>query len=348
MASTSAGGSALGLQALGGIAGIAGNLIPTAQGKQDKRISGGQEDPATAALRKRLAATNAQTAMSVAASQQGVNPALAQRNAQQALAQQQTQTNANLAQNNVQSTLASRAATRGQQQQQLQGTLQGVATGLVGLGTSVGAQAAYDASGPAASPEGVPGVMPQEGAAGLGSPLAVQGAAGLSAPVPSTVENGAGLAVPPQGSPVPSAPAASPSGASAQDMLSALQAADPATRMVPAGQMQMRDGSIQPTAGLGEVSPNRTTMPNQAIPTPALQEAPVAQALPAAAPPQATPAPAEVALSTSEQVATLSPDTFDDPYNSMIANMARDAEARGNDELKEIFNRVLLQRVGQL
>jgi len=57
----------------------------------------GGEDPAVAALRQRLAAQNAATAQAVAASQQGVNPALAQRNAQQALTQQQIATNSELA-----------------------------------------------------------------------------------------------------------------------------------------------------------------------------------------------------------------------------------------------------------
>ena len=247
MASSPTGSAANGLNLLGGAAGIAGSLITSQQGKQDKRISGGQEDPALAALRKRLAAQNAQTAMSVAASQQGVNPALAQRNAQQALGQQQVQTNAQLAQGNLQSTLASRAATRGQQKQQIAGTAMGIGTGLVGLGTSMGAQQAFDASG-----------APAEGAAGLSAPggdqfpaidggnpfgASVGGAAGLSAPpqgLAASVPGGAaGLSAPPPAlaASVPGAPPASPAPAMAQDTL-----------QMP-GQMQMRGGAPQVMGG---------------------------------------------------------------------------------------------------
>lgn len=331
--SSPAGGAGAGLNVLGGIAGLAGTLVPTAQGRQDRRITNGEEDPAIAALRRRLAAQNAQTAMSVAASQQGVNPALAQRNAQQALAQQQVQTNANLAQANVQSTQASRNATRQDQSRRMQAATAGVGTLLTGLGTSMGAQAAYDASGqaPAEAAQGL--AAPPAGTPAQAAPLALK----AQDPVASIPEGAGGLATPvPSAS--QSAPPVSPSAQAAQ------AAVDPlAVPVEPAGQMQMRGGEPQLTGTVDDFAAAMTAP--QPVAVPAVQEAPVAQAAPAAAPPQAAPEPEQVSLSPEQAVQAMDPSVFEDPVNSGIANMADQLRDNGNPELADVFYRALRQRV---
>jgi hypothetical protein len=375
MASSPTGSAANGLNLLGGAVGLAGGLITSTQGKQDKSISGGQEDPALAAMRKRFAAQNAQTAMSVAASQQGVNPALAQRNAQQALGQQQVQTNAALAQGGLQSTLASRAATRGQQHQQIAGTALGLGQGLVGMGTSMGAQKAYESAGgldappsfdastdpafaaqsQALSPETGGGLSaPPQGMAALtpGAPPVSPAPAMAQGPSPMGQMQTQGGQPQVMGMPQPQAMAtpqiqeqavgqASPEAAAFQATLPTGGLNPPVPQgPAPAGQMQMQGNSPQVTA---------QSAPMQAQGAPAaqtqqVQEQSVAQPGPAQAPPQAAPAPQEVALSTTQRVQMLSPEVRNDPMNSSIDQAAANAEARGNTEMAEILRRALLQR----
>ena len=99
---------------LGQLVGLGASIAGTIPNKQDRlqrQIAMGRaEDPAVAALRRTLAAQNAATAMGVAASQQGVNPALAQRNAQSALAQQQIATNSELARAGMQGVMQARSS----------------------------------------------------------------------------------------------------------------------------------------------------------------------------------------------------------------------------------------------
>jgi hypothetical protein len=124
-------------QLIGGAVSIAG-AVPNKQDRLQRRIAMGGEDPALAAIRRQLATQNAQTAMSVAASQQGVNPALAQRNAQQALAQQQVQTNTELARLGAQS--AQQARADDPMGRKISGIAQGAGQLLNVFGTGMAAQ----------------------------------------------------------------------------------------------------------------------------------------------------------------------------------------------------------------
>jgi hypothetical protein len=139
-------------QLIGGAVSIAG-AIPNKLDRQQRGIAMGGEDPALAAIRRQLAAQNAQTAMSVAASQQGVNPALAQRNAQQALAQQQVQTNTEFARLGAQSAMQARSDDS--MGRKIAGVAQGAGQLLNVFGTGMAAQNAGMAAG---KPEGVAGM----------------------------------------------------------------------------------------------------------------------------------------------------------------------------------------------
>ena len=141
--------STLAPQLIGGALSIAGT-IPNEQDRLQRRIAMGGEDPALAAVRRTLAAQNAQTAMAVAASQQGVNPALASRNAQQALAQQQVQTNAEIARLGMGS--AQQARSSDPKGQKIGAALQGVGQLANVFGTGMAAQNAGLANGPGADP----------------------------------------------------------------------------------------------------------------------------------------------------------------------------------------------------
>ena len=137
------GGLAIGLQGAGALAGaLTGGLAGRKDERFNRRLSRGAEDPAVAALRRRLAAQNAATAMSVAASQPGVNPALAQRNAQQALGAQQAQTNTMLAQENMQSARVARQAAQASRLRRMTAAGMGGAQFLNTLGTGFGVQEA--------------------------------------------------------------------------------------------------------------------------------------------------------------------------------------------------------------
>jgi hypothetical protein len=155
-------------QLIGAATSIAG-AIPNKQDKLQRRIAMGGEDPAMAAVRRQLAAQNAQTAMAVANSQQGVNPALAQRNAQQALAQQQVQTNADIARMNAAS------AQQARQSDPMGRKIAGIAQGAGQLANVFGtALAAQNAGKEAGKPES---------AAGLASPVVKESGSALPAPV---------------------------------------------------------------------------------------------------------------------------------------------------------------------
>jgi hypothetical protein len=327
---------------LGGAAiGLVGNAIGTAQNKQDKGISEGDEDPAIRAMRKRLAAQNAQTAMSVAASQPGVNPALAQRNAQQALGQQQVRTNALTAQANAQSTLQSRAATRGDQTRRLNGTLQGLGSAVNLLGTSLSADAAGQA---AQGGQGLAPAVPSTPTAPAASPLQLtapgpvspEGAAGLAAPPMSQAPQGAaGLATPPPSA----APQQSPEVAQILDTMN--QAS-----FSPAGQLGMRGAEPQQTAGLGSVPANRSTMVAEMTQAP-LQEQALGQTpqVPGAAPaPLPVFAPEEVPnISYQDQFYMLPDEVKNDPTNAATARAAEILRERGMGEQADMIMEELLR-----
>lgn len=155
-------------QLIGGVTSIAG-AVPNKQDKLQRRIAMGGEDPAMAAVRRQLAAQNAQTAMAVANSQQGVNPALAQRNAQQALAQQQVQTNADIAR------MSAASAQQARQSDPMGRKISGIAQGAGQLANVFGtALAAQNAGKEAGKPES---------AADLASPVVKESGSALPAPV---------------------------------------------------------------------------------------------------------------------------------------------------------------------
>jgi len=285
-------GAGLGLQIAGLGAGLAGQIAPTAQSRRDKSISQGQEDPAIAALRKRLAEQNAQTAMAVAASQQGVNPALAQRNAQQALAQQQVRTNAQLAQANQQSSLEARRATRGTQARQVGGALLGAAQGLNALGTGFSADAALSAT-------------PEEGEVEL--PAISQQAAPLT-------EAAQGLAVPPSSS-VQAPPMEVP--VQENPFVDAMNAAAPSERQIPADQLQMRGEQAMLTS-----QPTAPELPVRAagqLPTAPVQETPIPAPIGAET--------QERAVSEAEAVRLLPPEVVSSPEVEPYLNAADNLEA---------------------
>lgn len=141
-------GANIGLQLLSTGATIAGAARRTDSDRLNRRISRGGQDPALTALRSQLASQNARTAMAVAASQQGVNPALAQRNAQMALAESQARTNAQFAQMGAQSALQARQAATEADSRRLGGITTGLATGLNTLGQFMQTTAPQDGAKP--------------------------------------------------------------------------------------------------------------------------------------------------------------------------------------------------------
>ena len=332
-------GLATGLQVVGGAAGLAAPFVRNRQGRQDRNVARGGEDPSVAALRQRLAAQNAQTAMAVAASQQGVNPALAQRNAQQALAQQQVATNANLAQVNTQFAQQAQAQERGRQQQ-IQAAILGGAEGLSAAGAQISADnAAQEAvtpqvptlANPAAAPAGPEQAAfqnqilapTQEGAAGLTAPPA----SGAVVPVPTPAAQ-----QPAEVAPVPG---------SAADFI---QQASMVQEQEPAGQLQMQGGQSQLTQ-----APQASFQPSQlqVASTAPIQEAPVQAApqptsTPAAAQ-VAAPAPQSQALPARTAIAALPPEVLNDPANAATISSADILEENGMAEQADAVRMAFLR-----
>lgn len=163
-------------QLLGG-AMSAASAIPTAVDRAQRQTALGEEDPALAVLRRRLAQQNAQTAMTMAQTQQGANPALAARQAQQALAQTQIGTNADLARQQV-------AMTQQARQQDMMGrrrdaALQGAGQLFNLLGTGLTTQ---EAGLRAASQDQALGSAPQFNQM-LGGDTGLGGVGGMMSPL---------------------------------------------------------------------------------------------------------------------------------------------------------------------
>ena len=134
-----------------GIQGAAGiiNLLGSALGgirdeKRLKKQARGEETAAQRALRTRLAAQNEQSAMRVANSQPGVNPALANRQAQQALQGTQVQTNADLARQNLAQSQQAQTQLGELRRRRIGAAVQGASSMLNSLGAS---QSVMDAQG---------------------------------------------------------------------------------------------------------------------------------------------------------------------------------------------------------
>jgi hypothetical protein len=255
-----------------------GAAVPSSQDRMMGRIARGGQDPAVEALRQRLAAQNAQTAMQIAASSPGVNPALANRNAQMGLAQSQVATNAELAR-----------AGMGSAQQARQSDPMGDARRrmLMAGGMFANNLTAGLASQQAGLNAGKPGVgKPEVGkVAGQAAPLSVQGidkVTGLGAPamVGSEVLDPYSVQALQQGAP---APAAEPPPVDHAPPLES----QPAPPQDP-GALQMQSG---PAGGSGMTlgpAPGAAVAP---VATPQLAERQITQRL---APQLATPAPPAV------------------------------------------------------
>lgn len=345
------------------------SAIPTKQDKMQRRIAMGGEDPAVAALRRRLAAQNAQTAMSVAASQQGVNPALAQRNAQQALAQQQIQTNAELARNSLSSAMAARASDPVGRRRDL--GLQMGANFLNTAGTMLSAQQASAMAGAPAA-----GGVTQAMSAGLngGTPAAMptttvggpESAMGLAAP--SSAALLPQMPVGPDGQPLfdPNAPTgASPQGQLTQANPAALggnlgpQASygTPAPQVqvpaVPPIQPQLPQAQVGMPASqvLADAAAPQATAPVGQLPqaAPAPLGGPLGQPTPGAAPPPSDPrtwaSPTERPIGQQTPAAppsaSLPPELLQDPKNAGLLAMYDDAMAAGDTARAELFLRVM-------
>lgn len=319
---------------LGGMAaGLVASGVQNSAQKRDKRIAGGAEDPAIAALRQRLAAQNAQSAMRVAASQQGVNPALAQRNAQQALGQQQVQTNSMLAQQNAASTLQSRQADRRTQGQRVQGTIMGLAQGLNTLGTSLSADQASQAAmgqGPVTDPAEKAKFM--EGGGALSAPP--QNAAPVTSMVP---ESAAGLSAPP----VPAAPAQPVNGTipATQTMVNSMNEMSNAPNGSAMGVPQMRGAETSSGVPLQPATP--AVAPVQTAP---VQEAQM-QAAPPAPPTVAAQDAAPAPMHWRDQWATLPPEAQNDPVNLVTLQTAEAYERDGQPELADRIMRNFYARL---
>ena len=157
----------VGLQAGAGLINILGSVLGGRKAeRRDRRIAQGEETPEMRALRARLAGQNAQTAMQVAASQPGVNPALAQRNAQQALSQAQVSTNADLARLGVQQAESARGRADQSRQRRIGAGVQGASSFANSLGamlTTQGAQQQLQQPAEPATDTALPGAVPSPG-----------------------------------------------------------------------------------------------------------------------------------------------------------------------------------------
>lgn len=344
------------------------SAIPTKQDKMQRRIAMGGEDPAVAALRQRLAAQNAQTAMSVAASQQGVNPALAQRNAQQALSQQQIQTNAELARNSLSSAMAARASDPVGRRRDL-----GLQMGANFLNTTGTMLSAQQASAMAGAP--VAGGVTQALSSGLNG--------GIPAAMPTTTmggpESAMGLASPSFAAPMPQMPVGpdgqpvfdpnAPTGASPQGQLTQANPAALGGNLGP----QASYGTPAPQVQVPVVPPIQPQLPQAQVGMPASQvladaaapqaTAPVGQ-LPQAAPaplggalgPQANPPPGlapnssfeggnpdvpEPVLPQVRPSAALDPAILQDPKNAGILQLYDEAVMGGRTEQAQVLLGIL-------
>ena len=331
------------------------SAIPTKQDKMQRRIAMGGEDPAVAALRRRLAAQNAQTAMSVAASQQGVNPALAQRNAQQALAQQQVQTNAELARGAMSSALAARASDAVGRRRDL--GLQMGANFLNTAGTMLATQEAAAGVDPAAKAmsAGLNGGMPTAAApaTSAGSTSGALVGSNYTAPAPVTFQEdlpAPQVPVGPDGQPLfdPDAPSAAggppsaqfapgaPPGSGVESLPGGLTGPQVTAPQVPSLQTQlpvanqampasqvMADAAAPPVvAQPGQMRPGTGAGPSGTL-------GPAQGAAPPATDPRTWATPQERAV---QPRAALPPEMVSNPGNSIFLDMYDDAVARGDDE----------------
>ena len=250
--------STLAPQLIGGALSIAGT-IPNEQDRLQRRIAMGGEDPALAAVRRTLAAQNAQTAMAVAASQQGVNPALASRNAQQALAQQQVQTNAEIARLGMGS--AQQARSSDPKGQKIGAALQGVGQLANVFGTGMAAQNAGLANGPQGAQMDKVGKFGGDPAmASLGSALASPGG-GQFQTLPVGGETAGALAAPGMGG-VPTVQTQMPAGPDGQPVFDA--SAPSAAQGVPSAQFAP---GAPPGSGVTAL-PTPTAPAAQGVPVP--------------------------------------------------------------------------------
>ena len=250
--------STLAPQLIGGALSIAGT-IPNEQDRLQRRIAMGGEDPALAAVRRTLAAQNAQTAMAVAASQQGVNPALASRNAQQALAQTQIQTNAEIARLGMGS--AQQARSSDPKGQKIGAALQGVGQLANVFGTGMAAQNAGLANGPQGAQMDKAGKFGGDPAmASLGSALASPGG-GQFQTMPVGGETAGALAAPGMGG-VPTVQTQMPAGPDGQPVFDA--SAPSAAQGVPSAQFAP---GAPPGSGVTAL-PTPTAPAAQGVPVP--------------------------------------------------------------------------------
>ena len=250
--------STLAPQLIGGALSIAGT-IPNEQDRLQRRIAMGGEDPALAAVRRTLAAQNAQTAMAVAASQQGVNPALASRNAQQALAQTQIQTNAEIARLGMGS--AQQARSSDPKGQKIGAALQGVGQLANVFGTGMAAQNAGLANGPQGAQMDKVGKFGGDPAmASLGSALASPGG-GQFQTMPVGGETAGALAAPGMGG-VPTVQTQMPAGPDGQPVFDA--SAPSAAQGVPSAQFAP---GVPPGSGVTAL-PTPTAPAAQGVPVP--------------------------------------------------------------------------------
>lgn len=336
-------------QVIGAASSIA-SAVPNAQDKQQRRIAMGGEDPALEAIRRQLAAQNAQTAMSVAASQQGVNPALAQRNAQQALAQQQVQTNSELARMGINSAMQARGSDP--KGQKISAALSGIGQFANVLGTGLATQnAGMDAAGDPAAQAMTSALVGGQPLTGGGSPTPAPAFSGsnYAAPAPTTF----GVDLP--------AEAQMPVGADGQPLFDAnapsAAAGVPSAQLQPSGQMGSGVGGL----GSFQTPPAATpAAPVAPLPMPGLQlpqsnQVPASQALGQVAPQPTGPSPQgqmvpgqgagpaggnlgpQAAYGSPGAASMVPPELANDPQNTGLLSLYEEAVARGDDVLAGIF-----------
>ena len=339
-------------QLIGAGASIAGAL-PNKQDRLQRRIAMGGEDPALQAIRRQLAAQNAQTAMSVAASQQGVNPALAQRNAQQALAQQQVQTNSELARMGVNSAMQARSSDP--KGQKISAALQGVGQLANVFGTGLAAQnagmAATDAAGvpaPITDAAMKQQLLRQQGGA-PGSAMNLASPAPSTPPAPAALqmvpgmggESAGGLASP-GGQYVSMPPAATP------DFIETVNPDAPsAFGGPPSAQFAPSGVTGSGVEGLG--TPPVQPLPPQTDPRTfaSPEERPITP--PVAAPPPAVQqpqAPLETGAPTPRPSDSLPPELVADQGNAGLIELYNQAVASGDDIGAQLFLRAMQASTG--
>jgi hypothetical protein len=311
-------------QLVGGAASLA-SAIPTSQDKLMGRLAKGQEDPAVAALRRRLAQQNAATAQQIAASQQGVNPALANRSAQMGLAQSQIATNAELARSQMSSTQQARQSDPLGRRRDL--GLQGAGQLLNVLGTGLSAQQAAtppETPDQLGAPRPAPASVAQPMAAAAQQPMvespSMPGSPGAQPGVPNGTLPSAAPRAPdlfdPPGPQAPQAPQSAMSFASPPRDLGGLGALAPSS-----------PGAMAAPALAGEAAPRGaapppppSTAPHVAVGDVAIQQGPVSVA----------------------QQYGIDPDAANDPMNAGIMQRMEEAHAAGNRRMAELYAQMLL------